>query len=100
VPEQLRILTVREKFNDYAQSLEQQFLAQNIRVTTDLRNEKIGAKIREGRLALVPYLAVVGAKEEESNTVALRSRKSGELGEISVGEVVEKLAGEIKMKIL
>jgi threonyl-tRNA synthetase len=99
-PEQLRILTVSEKFNDYAQSLEQQFLAQNIRVTTDLRNEKIGAKIREGRLALVPYLAVVGAKEEESNTVALRSRKDGELGEINVGEVVEKLIEEIRTRTL
>ncbi|MDR3199541.1 MAG: threonine--tRNA ligase [Planctomycetaceae bacterium] len=99
-PEQLRILTVSEKFNDYAKSLEQKFLAQNIRVTTDLRNEKIGAKIREGRLDLIPYLAVVGAKESESNTLALRSRKEGELGEIVVETVIEKLLEEIKTRKL
>jgi threonyl-tRNA synthetase len=99
-PEQLRILTVSEKFNDYAKSLEQKFLAQNIRVTTNLRNEKIGAKIREGRLDLVPYLAVVGAKESESNTLALRSRKDGELGEITVETVIEKLLEEIKTRKL
>jgi threonyl-tRNA synthetase len=91
---------VSEKFNDYAQSVEQKFLNQNIRATTDLRNEKIGAKIREARLDLVPYLAVVGAKELESNTIALRSRKEGELGEIAIETVVEKLTEEIKMRQL
>jgi threonyl-tRNA synthetase len=99
-PEQLRILTVSEKFNDYANEIEQKFLAQNIRVTTDLRNEKIGAKIREARLDLVPYLAVVGAKESESNSLAIRSRKDGELGEISVDAVIEKLTEETKIRAL
>ncbi|MDR0611022.1 MAG: hypothetical protein LBG58_12995 [Planctomycetaceae bacterium] len=93
-------MTVSEKFNDYAQSVEQKFLNPNIRATTDLRNEKIGAKIREGRLDLVPYLAVVGAKESESNTVAVRSRKDGELGEINVDTVIEKLIEEINAKSL
>jgi threonyl-tRNA synthetase len=65
-----------------------------------LRNEKIGAKIREGRLDLVPYLAVVGVKESESNTVALRSQKDGELGEITVETVIEKLLEEIKTRKL
>ncbi|MDR1483711.1 MAG: threonine--tRNA ligase, partial [Planctomycetaceae bacterium] len=99
-PEQIRILTVSEKFNDYAQSVEQKFLNQNIRATTDLRNEKIGAKIREARLDLVPYLAVVGAKESESNTLALRSRKEGELGTIDVEKVIEKLVEEIRERKL
>jgi threonyl-tRNA synthetase len=99
-PEQLRILTVSEKFNDYAKSIEQKFREQNIRTTTDLRNEKIGSKVREARLDLVPYIAVVGAKESESNTVALRNRKDGEIGEIEVGKVIEKLKEEIKMKSL
>jgi threonyl-tRNA synthetase len=79
-------------------TLSKKFLAQNIRVTTDLRNKKIGAKIREARLDLVPYLAVVGAKESESNSLAIRSRKDGELGEINVDAVIEKLTEEIKMK--
>jgi threonyl-tRNA synthetase len=62
--------------------------------------KKIGAKIREARLDLVPYLAVVGAKELESNTVALRSRKEGELGTIDVETVIEKLIEEIKTRVL
>jgi threonyl-tRNA synthetase len=66
----------------------------------DNRSEKIGAKIREGRLDLVPYLAVVGGKEAENQSVALRSRKDGELGEVSVDAVVEKLCGEVKTRVL
>jgi threonyl-tRNA synthetase len=66
-----------------------------------LRNEKKnGAKIREARLDLVPHLAVVGAKELESNTLALRSRKDGELGTIEVEKVIEKLLEEIKIRQL
>jgi threonyl-tRNA synthetase len=72
----------------------------NIRATTDLRNEKIGAKIRERRLDLVPYLAVVGAKETENNSVALRSRKDGELGEVKVDDLITKLNEEIKERRL
>jgi threonyl-tRNA synthetase len=78
----------------------QKLLSQNIRVTTDLRNEKIGAKIREGRLDLVPYLAVVGAKETENNSVALRSRKDGELGEVKIDDLIVKLNEEIKERRL
>ena len=90
-----RILTVSEKFEEYAKQVEQRFRDAGLRVSCDLRSEKIGAKIREGRLDLVPYLAVVGAKESENGTVALRSRKEGELGEVPVGAVVEKLSGEV-----
>ena len=56
--------------------------------------------IREGRLDLVPYLAVVGAKEEENNSVALRSRKEGELGEVNIDTVVEKLREEVRTRAL
>jgi len=95
-PEQIRLLTVSEKFDDYANTVLQQLQSTGLRATLDNRSEKIGAKIREGRLDLVPYLAVVGAKEEENGTVALRSRKEGELGEVNVGAVVEKLVREVK----
>ena len=54
--------------------------------------------IREGRLDLVPYLAVVGGKEEENQSVALRSRKDGELGEIALDSLIEKLVEEAKMR--
>jgi threonyl-tRNA synthetase len=99
-PEQVRILTVSDKFNDYAKEVETKMLAKGIRVTCDLRSEKIGAKIREGRHALVPYLAVVGAKEMENNSLGVRSRKDGELGEIAVGEFVEKVVKEIEGRSL
>jgi threonyl-tRNA synthetase len=65
-----------------------------------LCNEKSDTKIREVRLDLVPYLAVVGAKESESNTLALRSRKEGELGVIAVETVIEKLMEVIRMEAL
>jgi threonyl-tRNA synthetase len=71
-----------------------------LRVSLDNRSEKIGAKIREGRLDLVPYLAVVGSKEAENQSVALRSRKEGELGEVNVDAVVEKLSEEVRMRTL
>ena len=99
-PEQVRILTVSEKFDDYAKQVEAKLLEQRFRVSCDLRSEKIGAKIREGRLDLVPYLAVVGAKESENGSVALRSRKDGELGEMSIESFIEKMTREIKERVL
>ncbi|GHT18642.1 hypothetical protein FACS1894189_6790 [Planctomycetales bacterium] len=99
-PEQIRILTVSEKVTEYAESVEKKLLSAGIRAKTDLRNEKIGAKIREGRLDLVPYLAVVGEKEASNGTCAVRSRKEGELGEIAVEALIDRLTEEIKMRAL
>jgi threonyl-tRNA synthetase len=99
-PEQIRILTVSEKFGDYGTAVLQRLHASGLRATLDNRGEKIGAKIREGRLDLVPYLAVVGERERAGNCVAVRSRKEGELGEVSVDGVVEKLVGEVIMRVL
>ena len=97
-PEQVRVLTVSEKFNSYAEQVEQKLLDAGLRVTTDLRSEKIGAKVREGRLDLVPYLCVVGANEEEAGTVAVRSRRDGELGAKPVDEFIASLKQEIEEK--
>ncbi|MGL4593230.1 MAG: threonine--tRNA ligase [Thermoguttaceae bacterium] len=99
-PEQVRILTISEKFEDYAKKIESNLRSHGIRVTSDLRNEKIGAKIRAGRLDLVPYLAVVGAQEEEAGTVALRSRKEGELGPVSVSDLIARIETEVKERRL
>jgi len=99
-PEQVRVLTVSEKFEEHAKKTEQKLLDAGFRVSCDLRGEKIGAKIRDGRNDLVPYLAVVGAKESENNSVALRSRKDGELGEIPLEEMIRKLKEEVEMKTL
>ncbi|MCL2711650.1 MAG: threonine--tRNA ligase [Planctomycetaceae bacterium] len=99
-PEQIRVLTVSEKFGDYGDAVLKKLQSSGLRASLDNRGEKIGAKIREGRLDLVPYLAVVGAKEAENGSVALRGRKVGELGEVSVEVVVEKLVGEVRMRAL
>jgi threonyl-tRNA synthetase len=99
-PEQVRVLTVSQKFDDYANTVVQRLLDAGIRATGDFDAEKIGAKIRTGRLDLVPYLCVVGAKEEENNSVALRSRKDGELGEVSMEELIRKLDEEVKARAL
>ena len=99
-PEQIRILTVSEKFGDYGHAVLSKLQSSGLRATLDNRSEKIGAKIREGRLDLVPYLAVVGAKEAENDSVALRSRKEGELGEVNGDAVVEKLSEEVKERRL
>ena len=99
-PEQIRILTVSEKFGEYGDAVLKKLQSVGLRASLDNRSEKIGAKIREGRLDLVPYLAVVGAKEAENGSVALRSRKEGELGEVNVDAVVEKLMGEVQERRL
>jgi threonyl-tRNA synthetase len=99
-PEQIRILTVSEKFGEYGSAVLEKMRSAGLRVSLDNRSEKIGAKIREGRLDLVPYLAVVGGKEAENGSVALRSRKDGELGEVDVEEVVKRLCKEVKTKTL
>ena len=99
-PEQVRILTVSEKFNDYAQKVEQRLLDAGLRVSTDLRSEKIGAKIREGRLDLVPYLCVVGANEEAADSVAVRCRTEGDLGPMPVEAFLKRAEEEIAAKTI
>ena len=99
-PEQVRVMTVSEKFNEYAKQVEKALFDAELRVTTDLRPEKIGAKIYAGRSDLVPYVCVVGGKEAESGTVSVRSRKDGELGAMPVAEFIQKLKDEIAAKTL
>ena len=99
-PEQVRVLTVSEKFNEYAKQVEKALFDADLRVTTDLRPEKIGAKIFSSRGDLVPYVCVVGGKEAESGTVSVRSRKDGELGAMPVAEFIRKLKDEIAAKTL
>ena len=94
------MLTVSEKFGDYGRAVLQKLQSAGLRASLDNRSEKIGAKIREGRLDLVPYLAVVGSKEEENQSVALRSRKDGELGEVLIDLLIEKLGEEVGMRVL
>jgi threonyl-tRNA synthetase len=94
-PEQIRICPLSEKTNDYALDLQSRFIEAGFRVTTDLRGAKVQAKIRDAQLELIPYMAVVGPREAENQTIALRDRIDGELGTKPVAEVLAMLSEEV-----
>ena len=91
-------MTVTEKFTDYALEVAEQFKAAGLRFEADIRNEKIGYKIREARNERTPYMCIIGEREVEAGTVTVRSSKAGELGEMKPEELQEKLLKEIADK--
>ncbi|MBX3434538.1 MAG: threonine--tRNA ligase [Pirellulales bacterium] len=93
-PEQARVLTVSEKSEAYGREVEAKLKAAGLRVTGDYRGQKLGAKIREGQLDLIPYLLVVGEKDAEAGTVAVRDRIDGDLGAMPVAEAIAKFQAE------
>lgn len=97
-PTQVKILPITDNQHEYAYQLKEKFIQEGIRVTVDDRNEKTGYKIREAQLERVPYMLVVGAKEVEENTVAVRSREEGDVGTMTVDEFTEKIVKEIENK--
>jgi threonyl-tRNA synthetase len=99
-PEQIRVVTVSEKFDAYAQEVEKRFREAGLRVSGDYRAEKVGAKIRDAQLEMIPYMAVVGNREQEQGTVALRDRVQGDLGAFPVEEVIARLQEEIRLKLI
>lgn len=99
-PEQVRVLPLSEKTNDYAAQVRDQFLAAGFRVTLDSRNAKVQAKIRDAQLELIPYMLVVGPKEAEAGAVALRDRLAGDQGAIPVSEALARLQAEVAQKVI
>ena len=97
-PVQVAVIPVSNAFNDYAVHVAEELEKVGIRVNNDLRNEKMGYKIREAQLAKTPYMLVVGEKEENSGTVAVRARVQGEGGEMTLEDFIEKASNEIKTK--
>ena len=97
-PEQARILPVSEKFSEYARKVESELKANGFRVTADYRPEKIGYKIREAQLEKIPYMLVVGEKEQTAGTVAVRDRVDGDLGAKPLAEVIDMLRKEVEKK--
>ena len=97
-PEQVRIMTITNRADDAANELAARLRRKGLRVETDLRNEKIGFKIREAQMQKIPYMLVLGDKEVEQNVVAVRSRKEGDLGTMSVDDVLAKLVEEVETK--
>jgi len=98
-PVQAIILPISDKYLDYAASISKELEAGGIRVETDTRAEKIGYKIREARNRRIPYLLVVGEKEEADKTVSLRSRE-GDEGAVSVSDFAQRVVKEIETRAL
>ncbi|MDK2918078.1 MAG: threonyl-tRNA synthetase [Candidatus Petromonas sp.] len=99
-PVQVKILPITDRQAEYAEKIVEQLEDQGIKVEIDSRSEKIGYKIREAQLQKVPYMLIVGDKEEESQTVSVRSRDNGELGSQKVEDFVEKIISEIENRTL
>lgn len=97
-PVQVRILPITDAHIDYANKLQTLLLTRNFRAECDTSSAKINYKIREGTMGKIPYLLIVGDKEVEGGTVAVRSRKKGNEGTISAEEFIRKMESEIKAK--
>lgn len=99
-PEQVRVLPISEKYEAYAAKVLKELRARDIDAEADNRSEKIGFKIREARLARVPYMLVVGQQEEEQGLVSVRSRFAGDEGQKPLAEFIEQICGEIRTKTI
>jgi threonyl-tRNA synthetase len=97
-PEQVRVLTVSEKSEDYGRQVDEQLRASGLRVTADFRAEKLGSKIRDAQLQLIPYMLVVGPRDAEQGTVSVRDRIAGDLGAMPLAAAIEKLKAEVASK--
>lgn len=99
-PEQVRVLSVSEKFEDYARRVERELRAAGLRVSGDFRAEKIGSKIRDAQLRLVPYMLVIGGREQEQEAVAIRDRLEGDIGAMPIAQAIAKFRQEIDDKVV
>ena len=93
-PVQVKVMSVSEKSNEYTEKLFNELKNSGIRAELDIRNEKIGYKIREARLAKMPYMLIIGENEASSGTVSVRSREDGDLGIFPFAEFVERIKKE------
>ncbi|MBS0206547.1 MAG: threonine--tRNA ligase [Planctomycetes bacterium] len=94
-PEQVRVMSISDKFEDYARQVEAKFRAAGFRVGTDLRGTKINAKVRDAQVELIPYMLVVGGKDQENGTVSVRDRIDGDLGAMPIADAIAKLQQEV-----
>ena len=97
-PVQVKILPITDAQKEYAQKIKQELEDVNIRVELDDSNEKVGYKIRKAQLEKVPYMVVLGAKEVEANTIAVRTRKGEDLGQMPINEYIAKVQKEEETK--
>ena len=94
-PEQVAVLNITDKQADYCQNVAESLKNKGFRAFCDLRNEKIGFKIREHSIQKIPYLLVIGDREVESSTVAVRTREGQDLGSVTLASFIERLEGDV-----
>ena len=99
-PEQVRVLPISDKYLDYANQVNAKLNDEGIRSSVDSRAEKIGYKIRDARLMKVPYMLIVGAKEEEQGLVSVRSRFAGDEGQTELASFLDSIKEEIRTRAL
>lgn len=99
-PEQVRVITITDGQKEYAESVQKRLKDAGIRAGIDVRNEKLGFKIREAQLEKLPYMLVVGDKEKENGTLGVRSRKKGDMGEMSFDDFLAMILKEIATREL
>ena len=99
-PEQVRVLPISEKYMDYAEKVRKELVANGVDATMDNRSEKIGYKIREARLDKLPYMLIVGEKEEAEGLVSVRSRYAGDEGQMALDAFVDQICKEIRTKAI
>lgn len=97
-PEQVRVLPISDKYADYAEQVKKELAAADVDVTVDNRSEKIGFKIREARLAKIPYMLIVGEQEEADGLVSVRSRFAGDEGRKPLKDFLDQICEEIRTK--
>ena len=98
-PEQVVVLPISEKFNDYAKKVSKVLNNSDIRSVLDERNEKIGRKIRDNELKRIPFMLIVGENEAETNTVSVRKQGDGDKGSMTIEEFAEFIHGEVKEQL-
>jgi threonyl-tRNA synthetase len=99
IPDQVAILPLSEKFNDYAKQVRKFFDENGVRATIDARNEKIGRKIRDSELKRVPYMIIVGEKEAADGLVSMRKQGGGEQATMPMAEFVERIRAEVASQL-
>ncbi len=95
-PTQVRVLNITNAQDEYCEQIKRTLMAADIRTATDLRNEKIGLKIREATLKKIPYCLIIGAKEQEAGKVAVRTREGQDLGQMTVEEFIDMVQKQVK----
>ncbi len=95
-PVQVNVMPITDNFKEYAKQVADKLEEKDIRVEFDDRNEKIGYKIREAQLKKVPYMLIIGEKEQASNSVGVRSREKGDIGAMKIEEFIEKILKEVQ----